>query len=125
MGTQGAPCPQHEDRRVPLSFPCSSGSRRGLRMEEDPALRCSSDRPHPPPLWGAVLPPPSCRIGGESALQSEMGAASGDSPGCGGRMDLGSPAAAPGERKCCGVAWSLPVVLYPCLSSLSGTPSSR
>lgn len=81
--------------------------------------------PSPTSSVGSSPAPPSCRIGGESALQSEMGAASGDSSGCGGRMDLGSPAAAPGERKCCGVAWSLPVVLYPCLSSLSGTPSSR
>lgn len=60
MGTQGAPCPQHEDGWVPLSFPCSSGSPRGLRREEDPALRRSSAHPHPPPPWGLGVKVP-CR----------------------------------------------------------------
>lgn len=104
MGTQGAPCPQHEDERVPLSSPCSSGSPRGLRREEDPALRRSSAHPHPPPLWGLGVKVP-CR-----ARWEQRGG--GNSPGCRGRMELGSPAAAPGERKRCGVAWSLPVVLH-------------
>lgn len=77
MGTQGAPCPQHEDGRVPLSSPCSSGSPRGLRREEDPALRRSSAPPRPPPPWGLGVKVP-CRArweqrGGETPPAAEAG----------------------------------------------------
>lgn len=44
-------------------------------MEVDQAVCSGSDCPHPPSLWGAALPL-GCGRGGESALQSEMGAAS-------------------------------------------------
>lgn len=105
MGTQGAPCPQHEDERVPLSLP--------LQFWE-PERAAEGGGPRSAPQLSPPSPTSSVGIGGESALQSEMGAArGGNSPGCRGRMELGSSAAAPGERKCCGVAWSLPVVLHP------------
>lgn len=44
-------------------------------MEVDQAVCSGSDCPHPPSLWGAALPLDRGR-GGESALQSKMGAAS-------------------------------------------------
>lgn len=80
----------------------------------EPERAAEGGGPRSAPQLSPPSPTSSVGIGGESALQSAMGAArGGNSPGCGGRMELGSPAAAPGERKRCGVAWSLPVVLHP------------
>lgn len=80
----------------------------------EPQRAAEGGGPRSAPQLSPPSPTSSVGIGGESALQSAMGAArGGNSPGCRGRMELGSPAAAPGERKRCGVAWSLPVVLHP------------
>lgn len=88
-------------------------------MEVDQAVCSGSDCPHPPSLWGAALPLGRGR-GGESALQSKMGAASRHHPlaaGAGWARVIGARDAA---------LWSLPVVLYPVSpSSLPWYPLQR
>lgn len=79
-------------------------------MEVDQAVCSGSHCPHPPSLWGVALPLGHGR-GGESALQSKMGAASRHHPlaaGAGWARVIWS-------KRCCTVVLACGTV--PCLST--------